>query len=85
MIALSLYAAALAILERSARPLARLAASGALGLALSAPKLLPMLHELGRIPRLIASTETTSLRVLGLALTSREQSLRPPVGGLPYG
>lgn len=84
VLALGVYATILSIAGRSVRPLFALAWTGALGFALAAPKLLPVLHQLARTPRLIASVETTSLRVLWLALTSRDQTLQPPVTGLPY-
>jgi hypothetical protein len=86
VLALSLYAAALSVAERSSRPLWPLGLAGALGVLFSAPKLVPMLHEFARTPRLIASPETTPLRVLWLALTSRAQDLSARVSGLgpPY-
>jgi len=76
VLALSAYALILAIASRSLAPVTRLLPPGVLGVLLSAPKLLPMLHELARAPRLIESNETTSLHVLWLALTAREQTLR---------
>jgi len=85
VLALALYAGVLAIKERATRPLTRLLASGALGAALSAPKLLPMLREYARTPRIIESTELTRADLLWRALTSREQTLRTRLAPGDYG
>jgi hypothetical protein len=72
-LALGLYAAGLAVAERSARPLAALAACGAAGIGLAAPKLLPLLVAFGKAPRLIDSTESFELGAFVTALVSRDQ------------
>lgn len=89
VLAMGLYAAALSVADKSWAPLRLLGVAGAIGVLLAAPKLLPMLHELARSPRLIDSTEVTSARVLWLALAGDEQPLRAAPSGLsgplPYG
>lgn len=85
-LALGVYAALLAIAERSTRPLTTLAALGALGVALSAPRLLPLLDGFGKAPRLIASTETLDLGAFITLLTSRDQAFGSrPARVTPYG
>ncbi len=72
--------------DRTLRPIAILAAGGAIGVGLSAPKLFPILATFQRAPRLIASDERMDLAALWTALTSRQQGFfdRPaPVE--PYG
>jgi hypothetical protein len=86
VLALFVYATCLAIGERSARPLTTLAAMGALGVGLAAPKLLPLLDGFGKAPRLIASTETTDLGALVTMLTSHDQGWGArPARVAPYG
>jgi hypothetical protein len=85
VVVLGIYAGVLAVQSRSWKPMVRLVVPGALGAAIAAPKLLPMLHEFGRSPRLIESNEVTSARVLWLALAGREQTLRARLAVLPYG
>ena len=85
VVTLALYAGALAIAGRSLGPIRRLLLPGALGAMLAAPKLLPMLHEFARTPRLVESTEVTSAHVLWLAIAGREQTLRARLAVLPYG
>jgi hypothetical protein len=85
VLSLGLYAVALAALERSGKPLGVLAASGVLGVGLSAPKLLPMLHVFGRAPRLVASDETLDVRTLIELLTSTDQGVRSIHGHLQLG
>jgi len=83
---LGTYGAALAIAERSLRPLTALAISGAVGVGLSAPKLLPLLATFGRAPRLIESTEHFPLGALWTALTSHDQAFYSrPAQVTPYG
>lgn len=83
---LGLYAAGMAIAERSARPLVALGAMGAVGIGLSAPKLLPLLDGFGKAPRLIASTEQLDLGGLWALLTSRQQGFYDrPARVSPYG
>jgi hypothetical protein len=76
VLALLLYAGALAAAERSVGPLKRLFLPGILGAALAAPKLLPMLHELPRMPRLIESNETVTGHTVWAALTAGVQTIR---------
>jgi hypothetical protein len=85
VLALSLYAVALAITQRSFAPVSGLLMPGMLGAALAAPKLLPMLHEFARSPRTIESIETTSPEALWRALTAREQTLLARVAHVDYG
>lgn len=69
---LSVYALIVALAERSLRPLTALATIGALGGALAAPKLLPLLDGFGKAPRLIESTESLEPGALLALLTSRD-------------
>jgi hypothetical protein len=83
---LGVYAALLVVLERSPRPLLTLAALGALGVALAAPKLLPLLDGFKKAPRLIESTETLDPGALLALLTSRDQHFGSrPARVSPYG
>ncbi|AKT40508.1 hypothetical protein [Chondromyces crocatus] len=83
---LGLYAAGLAITERSVRPLSTLALMGTAGIGLSAPKLLPLLDGFGKAPRLIASTERLDLGAFLTTLTSRQQDFYDrPARVTPYG
>jgi hypothetical protein len=83
---LGVYAAVLAIVERSARPVVTLGLLGALGIALAAPKLLPLLDGFRKAPRLIESNETLEPGALLALLTSREQSWGSRPGRVsPYG
>jgi hypothetical protein len=86
ILALGLYAATLCVIERSARPITTLAAIGLLGVALSAPKLLPLLDAFDKAPRLVDSTETLDVGALWSLLTSREQAFYSrPARVSPYG
>ena len=81
-----MYALLIAVTERSARPIAALATMGALGVALSAPKLLPLLDGFGKAPRLIESTEVLEPGALFALLTSRDQGFGSRPGRVwPYG
>lgn len=83
---LGLYAAGLAIAERSLRPLLVLAGVGAIGVGLSAPKLLPLLDGFKKAPRLIASTESMDLGAFFTMLTSPNQGFSSrPARVSPYG
>jgi hypothetical protein len=83
---LGVYAAMLALLERSTRPLVTLGILGALGVALAAPKLLPLMDGFGKVPRLIDSTETLDMGALWTLLTSRDQAFGSrPARVSPYG
>ena len=83
---LGIYAAGLAIAERSARPLIALAEVGAIGVGLSAPKLLPLLDGFKKAPRIIASTESMDLGAFFTMLTSRDQAFYArPARVSPYG
>jgi hypothetical protein len=86
VLVLGVYALLLALLERSARPLVVLAAIGLLGVALAAPKLLPLIDGFRKAPRLIESTETMDLGALWAMLTSRDQAFSSrPARVTPYG
>lgn len=83
---LGLWALAACVLETSVRPMLTLGLGGALGVGLSAPKLLPMLATFARAPRLIESTESLSLGAFVTLLTSREQAFYDrPADVDPYG
>jgi hypothetical protein len=83
---LGVYASLLAISERSARPLLTLAALGALGVGLAAPKLLPLLDGFGKAPRLIESAETLDPGAFFTLLTSHDQRFYSrPARVSPYG
>jgi hypothetical protein len=83
---LSVYALLLAFAERSARPLVTLALLGALGVALAAPKLLPLMDGFGKAPRIIESTESLDPGALVTLLTSRDQGFGArPARVTPYG
>ncbi len=61
-------------------------AGGAIGIGLSAPKLLPMLSTFSAVPRRITSTEVFSLPDLYIAMTSRVQGFYDrPAPVRPYG
>src|SRR6185437_14706765 len=71
---------------RSSRPLLTLAALCLLGVALSAPKLLPLLDGFGKAPRIIESTESLEPGALITLLTSRDQAFYSrPARVSPYG
>ena len=83
---LGVYAALLAITERSARPLVTLALLGVLGIGLSAPKLFPLLDGFRKAPRLIESAEILDPGSLIAILTSRDQAFSSrPAPVRPYG
>lgn len=83
---LSLWAALLALQDRALAPLRTLALGGAIGVGLSAPKLLPMLATFQRAPRHIASDERLDLSALWTLLTSRQQGFFDrPAAVSPYG
>jgi hypothetical protein len=83
---LGMYAALVALLERSPRPLFALAKVGLVGVGLSAPKLLPLLDGFGKAPRLIESTEILEPGALLALLTSRDQGFGSRPGHVwPYG
>lgn len=71
---LVVYAAARAVLERSFRPLWRVAALASLAVGLAAPKLLPIAIEFGERPRPIASHEAIDLRIFWQALVAPDQT-----------
>ncbi len=86
VLCLGVYAAILAVQERSARPLLTLATLGVLGVALSAPKLLPLLDGFGKAPRIIESTESLEPAAFLTLLTSRDQAFYSrPARVSPYG
>jgi hypothetical protein len=72
-VALLAYSVLLAVTTRSFLPLGRMVGCGLLGLALSAPRLFPIVEVLRRFPRLIDSTETMDLGPFVEMLTSRQQ------------
>lgn len=83
---LGAYAAGLAISERSARSIGALAAAGALGVGLSAPKLLPLLDGFKKAPRIIESAESMDLGAFFTTLSSRDQGFYSrPARVSPYG
>src|SRR5579859_2208872 len=71
--AVGLYGLLLAVGTRSVQPLLKGVAVGALGLALAAPKLLPILEVLSKHPRLVDSLETLDLSAFVAVLTSHDQ------------
>ncbi len=78
--------AARSLSTRSLRPIGVLAGVGALAVAWSAPKLLPMLATFRRAPRLVDSTETLSVEALWILLSSRAQAFYDrPAAVSPYG
>ena len=81
---LGLYAVLLALLERSVRPVAMLAAMGSFGLLLSAPKLLPLLDGFHKVPRLIESPEAMDLFTFIALLMSRHQGFYAMPWRQPY-
>lgn len=86
VLALAIYAGAVCVLERSARPLVTLALCGAISIGLAAPKLVPLLDTFGKAPRLIDSNETMDLGALLTMLTSRDQAFYSrPARVSPYG
>jgi len=86
VLALSIYAGLLALLERSARPLFTLVEGGLFGVGLSAPKLFPLLDGFGKAPRLIESKETMDLGALWAMLMSPDQGFYSrPARVMAYG
>ena len=86
LLLLGLYALFLTLFERTARPAVTLALLGGFGAALSAPKLVPMLDELNKVPRLIDSTESLDLSAFITLLTSPDQAFYSrPAHVSPYG
>ncbi len=82
---LGMLAVAQALAARDVWPLVVLAETGAFGLAFAAPKLLPALEYVQRIPRLIPSNESTSLSVMATALFSRDPAPHlPPLNYWEY-
>ncbi|MGH7293368.1 MAG: hypothetical protein ACRELB_00475 [Polyangiaceae bacterium] len=79
---LGLYAALLAVVTRSFRPLGIVAASGALGLGLAAPKLFPVVEVLSKHPRLVESNETLDLGAFVDVLTSHNQDVNSGHAGI---
>ncbi len=71
---LGVYALGRAALMKRVQPLLALGAIYLLSVALSAPKLLPMLVEFGERPRLVASTEAIGLGTLWQALVASGQT-----------
>lgn len=83
---LGIYALFLTVQERSLRPLLTLGVLGALGVALAAPKLLPLLDGFGKVPRLIESKEQLAPGAFLTLLTSRDQAFGAhPAAVSPYG
>ena len=73
--AIGLYGAFLAGATRSYRPLLVVAASGAIALGLSAPKLLPVIEVISKHPRLVLSNETLDFGAFVDVVTSHEQDV----------
>lgn len=73
VVLVGIYSGLYAIAERDWRPVLCAVASGVLAFALSAPKLLPLLEEFARFPRLTDSPEWMDFRLLFAILTSRDQ------------
>jgi hypothetical protein len=80
---LGVYALALALSERSARPLGVLLLITSAGLGLAAPKLVPALELMARFPRLVESNEFVELRTLVVALTASGQSPGSALAPIP--
>lgn len=86
VLALMLYACALAVGERRLRPLTCLALCGAIAIGLAAPKLLPLLETFSVDPRVIVSRERFDLGPLLTALTHPDQPFYArPAAVRPYG
>ncbi len=85
LLALGVYAGALAGARRSLRPVGTLAISVGLSLGLAAPKLLPMLVTFAKAPRLVASDESMSLRALYDVFTMTTADRRTSPFPLAYG
>lgn len=86
VLALGLYALLLCGFERSARPMVTLASGGLLGVALSAPKLLPMLDTFGKAPRFVPSTEAIDLGAMLTLLVAPDQHFHARPARVPaYG
>lgn len=79
------YALALAVRDRSLAPLVALSIAGAVGLLLSAPKMLPMLELLGRHPRETLDQMVFPLQAVVHGLLDRDQSLRRSYDWLYWG
>lgn len=73
ILSVGVYALVLSIAHRTLRPLALLAAAGALSVGLAAPKLFPLLAAFQKVPRLIESKEAIDLGALLTMLVSPDQ------------
>jgi hypothetical protein len=76
------YAIVLAILERDLRPLSAGAAVGAIALGLSAPKLVSMVENMMRWPRVVDSTESIDLHAFVQMLIERNQDTTAPAASV---
>lgn len=76
------YAVVLAILERELRPLSVGAAVGAIAVGLSAPKLVSMIENMLRWPRVVDSTESIDLHAFVQMLVERNQDTTQPAAAV---
>ncbi|HEY6555970.1 MAG TPA: hypothetical protein VI072_01800 [Polyangiaceae bacterium] len=72
---LSIYSVTAAIVWRTLKPLQTVALSGIIGGGLAAPKLIPLLEELSRYPRLVESREVIDLNGFVQLLVARSQTV----------
>jgi hypothetical protein len=86
VLTLGLWSILLAVSYRTTRPIAVALASGVVAFGLAAPKLIPVLDEVRRFPRLIDSTETLDLHGFVVIFTSPDQGFGSrPAPLSPYG
>ncbi|HEY1957325.1 MAG TPA: hypothetical protein VGH28_17015 [Polyangiaceae bacterium] len=83
IVILGVYGAALAVSGRTLQPFRLLAIAGAIGVALSAPRLFPMLDTMRRFPRLVASNENIDLARFVAFYTRKASDPHPAV--TPWG
>ena len=82
----AIYAGALAVMRRDPTPVAVGAAVGAIGAGLAAPKLVSMLEDLARWPRLTDSSESIDLHAFVQILIDRNQDISLPAAPVgPWG
>jgi hypothetical protein len=87
VVAVALYGAFLAALEKSYRPVLVGVAVGVLAFGLAAPKVLPVLEAMARYPRIVESPESIDVTAFFQILTSRDQDIgaHPAKVDAPWG
>jgi hypothetical protein len=79
----AIYAVALAVARRSMRPVAVGTAIGALAAGLAAPKLVSLIENVARWPRIVESLESIDLHAFMQMLTEQNQDTTMPAAAVP--